>query len=195
MSGDWWPSQLSHIPNEDPWGSKYVVVAEIKRFDDAGYTSARELFSALVPIAELDEVKKSLAKLGHGVSTTGPHPMPHGDSVYEPRFWIEARDLPSERYEPLVLSWSSHDRTVLLPDPGFLMTYGLIPRTLANGVVSWDDPARPVHDVVRVSTPSTYKFLATTTADILIRKDYLQDYLTLRQMAMIQMYWEKRWGA
>src|ERR1022692_1379473 len=190
MSSDWWPSQLAHLPMEDPWGSEYVVVAEIKSFDEAPHVGHRRTFSALVPINEIDEVTKNLAKIEQSVSTTGPHPLPHGDYVYKPEFWIEARDLPSQRYEPVVLSWSSHDRTVLLPEPGFLMTYGLMPRPLGNGFVSWDDPASPVQDVVKVSPPSTYKFPTVTTADILIRKDYLQDYLALRHMALIQVYWE-----
>jgi hypothetical protein len=38
------------------------------------------------------------------------------------------------------------------------------------------------------------EWAAGTAASVRIRKDYLQDYLSLRQMALIQVYWELRWA-
>jgi hypothetical protein len=39
-----------------------------------------------------------------------------------------------------------------------------------------------------------WNFPSGTSARVCVRKDYLQDYLTLRQMALVQTYWEMRWG-
>ncbi len=74
------------------------------------------------------------------------------------------------------------------------MTYGLVPRSLGDGETRWDDPAAPLYDVASVSAPSVWNFPSGTAARVSARKDYLQDYLTLRQMALVQTYWEMRWG-
>lgn len=194
MNDHWWPSHLSHIPKEDPWEHTHITVAEIKSIDEKPHTGQRTTFSALVPIGELDEVTGALAKLECDVSASGPHPSFFRGSIYEPHFWIGASDLPSDRYEPLVLSWSSHDKTVLQLDPKFLMTYGLSSRGANEGMLFWDDPAGPVHDVVKITGPSVWAFPRATTAFVSIRREYLQDYLSLRNMALIQVFWEQRWG-
>ncbi len=194
MSEDWWPAPLSHISRENPWGETNVVVAEIKSFDEKPHAGQRSTFSVLVPVAQVDEVRKNLAKLDHQVSASGPHPSPIRSDTYNPKFWIGAHGLPSERYEPLVLSWASHDKTVLQPDPRFLMTYGLAPRNCGAGLVCWDDPAAPVHDIVKVSAPSIWKFPVGTGATVSISREFLQDYLTLRNMALVQVFWEIRFG-
>ena len=151
-------------------------------------------FSALVPVAELTEVKTELARFGYGVETSGPHPCANPGHPYTPKFWIEREDSPRHTYEPLVLSWRSHDKTILQLDPGFAMTYGLVPRCLGNGETRWDDPAAPLYDVASVSAPSVWNFPSGTPAHVTVRREYLQDYLTLRQMALVQVYWEMRWG-
>ena len=99
-----------------------------------------------------------------------------------------------ERYEPLVLPWSSHNNTVLAPDQGFLMTYGLVPRVIIDGTVIWDDLTGPVRDVVRVTRPSVYDFPRSTSASVSISKRFLRDYLSLRQMALVQSFWKQRWS-
>ncbi len=194
MNKDWWPTHLTHVPKERPWDDTHVVVAEIRSIDERPHPGQRTTFSALVPMDEVDAVKESLAELSHEVSASGPHPSPRPGFTYDPRFWIGATDLPSQEYEPLILSWSSHDKTVLLPDPRFLMTYGLAPRSAKGGFVFWDDPAGPVYEVVKVSSPSIWTFPLATTATVSISRDYLQDYLTLRNMALVQVFWEIRWN-
>jgi hypothetical protein len=118
--------------------------------------------------------------------------MPSKDWAYEPRIWVVARNLPQERYEPLILSWDGNNHTVYVPDPGFLMTYGLIPRPLADGDQVWDDLRLPMRGVVRVSRPSVYDFPAHSPASVTIDRRYLQDYLSLRDMALVQVVWEQR---
>jgi hypothetical protein len=133
--------------------------------------------------------------LGHSVDASGPRPYYVKDRSFKPSFWIEGRDLPSDKYEPLVLSWKSHHTTVLEPDPGFLMTYGLVPRTGNREIVYWHDPEVPRYGIVTVVPRSVWYFPLGTRAYVLIRKAYLQDYLTLRNMALVQVYWEIRWGS
>jgi hypothetical protein len=190
---DWWPALLAHIPGEDPWADDNVVVAEVKSFDEQPYTGHRTTFAALVPIDQIGAVKAALVNFDCEVSTSGPRPDYSEDRPFTPRFWV-ATNKPSDKYEPLILAWRSHNKTVLQPDPGFLMTYGLVPRAIDGGAVHWDDSELPRHDIVVVSAPSVWDFPLGTRAYVSISKDYLQDYLTLRHMALVQVYWELRWG-
>ncbi len=194
MSNDWWPAPLSHIPAEEPWAHEIVTVAEVRSFDELPHAGHRRTSTALVPIGQVDGVRKALAKLDHEVSASGPHPFYLEDRPYKPAFWIGAGNLAAERYEPLVFQWASHHSTVLQPDPGFLMTYGLVPRPGKNGIVYWDDPQEPRPGVVTVSAPSIWNFPLGTHAYVSIARDFLQDYLTLRRMALFQMFWEIRWA-
>lgn len=194
MSEDWWPATLAHMAGEDPWAHEDVIVAEIKSFDERPHAGQRRVFAALVPLDQIKEVEAAFAKLDHDVSTSGPHPFYDEDRPFTPTFWIGAKALPSDEYEPLILTWMSHDKTVLQPDPGFLMTYGLAQRSVEGGMVYWDDPQAPRHNVVSVTPPSVWKFPLGTHAYVSISRDYLQDYLTLRHMALVQIFWEIRWG-
>ena len=117
MSDNWWPAPLSHIPEENPWEEDDIVVAEIRSFDEQPHAGHRRTFSVLVPAGEIDEIRKNLAGLDYKVSASGPNPSPFPGSAYNPNFWVSARDLPQEKYEPLVLSWTSHDKTIFQVDP------------------------------------------------------------------------------
>src|SRR6266508_1563392 len=192
MAENWWPAPLAHIPAENPWARDHVIVAEINSFDERPHAGHRITFAALVPNDEIDAVKKALANLDHEVNTSRPHPDYRKDQPFEPAFWISAKDLPREKYEPLVLEWRSHHTTVLQLDPGFLMTYGLVPRYGNGGIVHWDDPEAPRHDIVIVSPPSVWDFPRASHAYISIARDFLHDYLTLRHMALVQGFWEIR---
>jgi len=191
---NWWPSPLAHLRDADPWAEADIVVAEIQSFDDGAHTGHRHLFSALVPISDLEEIKRSLANFGHEVHASGPQPVASPKHPYTPDFWMQTDSSPRRTYEPLVLSWRSHDKTVLQLDPGFAMTYGLAPRAFGDGETRWDDPAAPRPDIARVTAPSVWDWPSGTHAFVTIRKDYLQDYLTLRQMALVQGYGEMRWA-
>ena len=192
MEDDWWPECLAHIPQETTWSKDKVIVAEIKDYEDEIAVGHRLAFTALVPCDQLDDLRESLGNIDHRVSTSGPRPFASADHAYEPRFWVEAYDLPGAKYEPLVLSWQSHNQSVLLPDPGLLMTYGLVPRTIGDGATRWDDPAAPTRDIVKVTAASTYDFPRSTPASVEINTDYLQDYLSLRHVALVYVYWEER---
>src|SRR3954467_10511681 len=104
----WWPKPLAHVRDIDPWADADVVVAEIRSFDVAPHTGHRHMFSALVPVAELAEVKKNLVSFEYGVEASGSRPWASPDHPYPPKFWIGREGSPRRTYEPLVLSWKSH---------------------------------------------------------------------------------------
>ncbi|WP_193188972.1 hypothetical protein [Nisaea sediminum] len=195
MTDSWWPAPLAHIPNETPWEHEKVVVAEIRSFEDSPYPGQRRLFSALIPADELENSGAELSDIDFQVSTSGPHPVYDAETAYVPKFWVSAPKMPSERYEPLILAWTSHDKTALWPDPGFLMTYGLVQRPVRDGGLVWDDPEAPKTDIVFASAPAIWDSPRYTQhAHVSIAKDYLQDYLTLRNMVLVHIYWEQRWA-
>ncbi len=195
MDESWWPESLTHIVKDAPWDHADVMVAEVKSFEDGQHCGQRRAFTVLIPVDRLDAVMASATGLDHEVSSSGPLPFYRADHPHTPKFWVDARGLPDRTYEPLVLSWQSHDKTVLQLDPGFLMTYGLVPRGINDGAVHWDDPQAPRPNVATVTEPSVWDFPRGTHAYVKIAKDYLQDYLSLRHMALVQIYWEMRWSA
>jgi hypothetical protein len=190
MTETWWPTPLAHIPAEDPWSHDVVMVSEVRSFEGE-HPGQRITTAVLVPIDEVDDLSKNLAHLDYDMGTSGPHPSFVKDKPYKPKFWISGRS--NKQYEPLVLRWSSHQFTVLQVDPGFLMTYGLTPRPGENGTVYWDDPRTPKRGVVTVGPPSVWNFPSGTPSFISISKNLIQDYLSLRRMALFQSFWEIRY--
>ena len=68
------------------------------------------------------------------------------------------------------------------------MKYGLIPR-VTEELWYWDEPKRPQADIVSVKSVSTYAFPAHSGAYVAIDREFLQDYATIRDRALIQMYY------
>lgn len=190
MQSDWWPKLLQFIPKENIWAETKVPVARLFSIQNGSYNPGEfRGFTALVPLADLPAVKATPRSLDHEVSASGPHPWDGAAPTYNPSFWVSGRGLPKEQYEPLILSWTSNDQTVLVPDPRFLMTYGLVPRTLSKGKVVFDDPKTPIFDVVDIDPPSKWDFPNRTTSIARISRDHLQDYLTLRGMALFEIFY------
>jgi hypothetical protein len=193
----YWPDPLQPIPNENPLATREVVVAEIST--PWGPNSYRQLYTALAPNERVDELLHRPGGIGHEVSSTGPHPMPYrGSFDYQPRFWIWAGDIISEELEPLVVAWNAGGRTVMVPDQGFLMTYGLIPRamkTATGDCVHWDDLEKPRHSVVIAEMVSEFYYLEQKSiARVTIDREYLQDYATVRNCSLIQVYYASNQG-
>jgi len=188
---DWWPEWMQDLASEDPLGSDPVVVAAIED-TAAAHERYRQLFTALVPPEALDEVLAAPGGIGFEVSSSGPHPADDAGGDYEPRFWIFGRGI-VPRLEPLVVYWRSGNHFVLWPDQGFLMTYGLIPR-LTDKIAHWDDLEAPRPDVVLATPVSIYDFPAYTGSSVKIARDFLQDYATIREMALVQVYHVQRRG-
>ena len=190
MQPDWWPALLRFIASDDLWSESQVPVARLFSVPNGdNHPGEFRSFTALVPVADLQQVLAMPRGLSHEVSASGPHPWKGAAPTYSPSFWVDAQGLPKGRYEPLVLSWVSNNQTVLVPDPHFLMTYGLVPRCLSNGRIRYDDPQTPIFDVVEVDPPSIWDIPNRTTAVAKISRDYLQDYLTLRGVALFEIYY------
>ena len=133
IDAEYWPHPLRHIPNENPIATKHVVVAEISK--PWGVESYRHIYTALAPPERVQELLSHPGGIGHNVTTTGPHPSPfRGAFHYEPGFSIWAGEVVPEGLEPLVIAWEAGGRTILVPDQGFLMTYGLVPRSVQSAI-------------------------------------------------------------
>lgn len=171
---DWWPEWLCDLAAEDPLSADRVVVAAIEG-TPIEYHRYRHVYTALVPPNRLDTVLKRRGGIGHDVSASGPHPVDNrGVWNYAPRFWVEVGASLPKGLEPLVVSWESNGKTVLWPDQGFLMTYGLVPRLVVGGDVPamhWDDVATPQTDVVVATAVSAYSFPAHSAASVAVDRD------------------------
>jgi len=182
---------------ELPLESELVVVAEISR--PWGERSYRHLYTALVPTGLVTSITATPVQIGSEVRATGPHPAARPSSEdpwYSPRFYIDAGGLIPRDFEPLCVAWSSANHTYLSPDQGFLMTYGLIPRTVTTELgqeIRWDDPSTPRYDVVISLPVSIYDFPAISPAYVKIHRDYLQDYSALRGLSLVQVYYVEAW--
>jgi hypothetical protein len=194
MDENWWPDLLAHIPKETPWDSAQYVAAELRSFADPWLPGERTTFSALIGAEDLKGLDGQLIHFNYRVEASGPRPGIWAKGNYRPSFWISAGADYRLKCEPLVLEWVSNNRNALAIDPGFLMTYGLIPRALEDGSIHYDDPAVPEFDVAIVDPPSVYDDSAHSGARVLILRDHVQDYLTLRGIALVEVYYEIRRG-
>jgi hypothetical protein len=191
---DWWPDCFRHYMK--PLVSETdneITVAEILSHEKDGKKVGDKLFyTALVPLEGFEDIINVPGGIGEGqLGTSGPHPCVADGESYEPRFWIRGSDS-DQVFEPLIQSWQYHKKTVIVPENGFLMTYGLVPR-FADSMIFWDDPSKPKYDVVKVIPMSTYQDLKYTEAKISILKDYLEDYLSLRQCVAVASFYEDKW--
>lgn len=196
LPDDWWPEWMADLSAENPLASDRVVVAEIQEAVD--YQRYRQTFTALVPVEHITEVLERPGGIGHEVSASGPHPLDwRGEWHYAPRFWVDATESLPDGLEPLVVSWGAANQLVLWPDQGFLMTYGLIPRLVSTDIgltMHWDDPAGPRTDVVVAQVLSSHNFGTHTAAYVAIDRSFLQDYATIRDKALVQVYYLGRTG-
>lgn len=196
VNDNWWPSLLHHIPAENPLASKHVVVAEISR--PCGPQSYRHLYTALAPPELVKKLLNYRGEIGHNVDASGPHPASYKDSFnYEPKFWIFGGDIAPDGLEPLVVAWRIGTKTVMLPDQGFLMTYGLVPRTIKSekgDVIHWDDLEKPLQGVVEAKMVSEDYFGLQSEARVVVDRDYLRDYATVRKCSLVQVYYARNDG-
>lgn len=185
-----WPSVFASLKSRLADDGPVVTLAESWEEQKETGLCARTLTCGLVREAEYEEITGE-QELGHDVDTNGPYPCP-GTHEFIPRFWIFGTSAIPGDIEPLVLSWTSNNRTVQHPDPGLLMAYGLIPRVEENGIVHWDEPAQPTPDVLIVKPVSIYEHFHETPSSVTIRREYLQDYASLRGRSVVCVFYE-RW--
>jgi len=190
----WWPDFVQPLSKKDITHGDHITVAEIVQ--PSGPESYRHIYTALVPLNLVDKILGRLGAIGNKVDTTGPHPsadLESGPAQYKPMFWIFGGDIARDGFEPLVVTWSSGNKTLLSIDQGFLMTYALMPRFTDSCKdhfeVRWDDLAEPVYDVISTLPISRYDFPKLIPAWVSIRRDYLEDYSFLRGQALVQVFY------
>jgi hypothetical protein len=193
----YWPSALDHLqaPYDDR-ASDYVTIAETNEAPYNGFNGATHIRTALVPLSLVEEILATRGGIGHEVKSWGPHPTVRAGQIYETSFWIDGRKGKKEHFQTIINSWSHHDREVLLPDNVLLMTYGLVPRYLVDSTVCWDDPHGPVYEVLRVKPHINHSDKNTRAfAQIMIRREYLEDYCHLKSCAAVAVYYEERFSS
>ncbi|MFA7419093.1 MAG: hypothetical protein WCZ90_05335 [Melioribacteraceae bacterium] len=186
MDKHWYPKIFDHYKDTLFRKSDYTIVSHI---EDEDY-SKKYYFTALIDPSKIDLLKPN--KIGCMPVSSGPHPfLPEVGNEYIPSFWIHSQDKNLE-LEPLIIYYESNNKSLIWPDQGFLMTYGLIPRFLKDGdEIIWDEPALPELEIIKCNPISNYEWGTSNAAEILIKNKYLLDYSTLRNKSIIQIYYEK----
>ena len=185
-----WPHVFESLQSRLSENGPCVTLAESWEEQKELGLCARTLTCGLVREEDYEAITGE-QELGHEVDTSGPYPNPDIEE-YIPRFWIFGTSAIPDGIEPLVLSWTSNNQTVQQPDPGMLMTYGLIPRVEQGGTVHWDEPAKPTPDVLIVKPVSICEHSHETLSSVTIQREYLQDYASLRKRAVVTVFYE-RW--
>lgn len=193
----YWPKSLAHLVEPyDDGVSDHVVIAEINDAPVIGNKGIKSVCTALVPLDQLDEVLSAPGGIGWEVRSWGPHPCVDEGQVYDTRFWVDGRKGREEKFQTIVNTWKHHNQEVLLPDNVMLMVYGLIPRYIGDGTVCWDDPQAPVYDVLRVRSHVDYGRRGMGQhPQISMRRDYLEDYCSLKSCAAVAVYYEERFSS
>lgn len=193
---EYWPESMRHLAAPyDDGVSEYVVIAEINESDVNGYKGAKHVCTALIPLDVVKNVMTSPGGIGWEVRSWGPLPCVDEGQIYDTRFWIDGRKGRNEKFQTVINSWKRHDREVVLPDNVMLMTYGLVPRYLTDGTVCWDDPQGPVYDVIRARSHVNYNQKSQQPLVYLtMRRDYLEDYCSLKGCAAVAVYYEERFS-
>lgn len=193
---DFWPRPLAHLarPYLQPVDER-VIVAEITDTPVNGYEGMRQLYSALVPLAEIDCVMQTLGGIGWEVRSWGPDPIVPPEGGWHGRFWVSGGDSGEKRYEALVHGWQSHNQTVMAPDNAFMMCYGLMPRFPGDGRILWDDLSKPAYDVVEVRPVSLFEVPRShSPAGVRIYRRYLEDFASLKGCAVVAVFYEERFS-
>lgn len=196
VNDDWWPLSLRHLSEAYLNGvEEEVTIAEITSGVRNGYEGVVESYTALVPIDRLDEVLSSPGGIGHKVEGWGPMPSLGDDEPYVGDMWIQGPKGNDDKLDALVVGWDYHNKSVMIPDNGFLLAYGLCPRVLKNpDRIIWDDLNTPFYDVVSVQPLSHYEIPNShSKAEVLVNKKYLQDYAGLKKCAVVSVYYEERY--
>ena len=197
MQDEYWPGSLVHLQSlYDDESSDYVTIAELDYDELHGNRGFRRLFMALIPHDIVEDIVKAPGGIGFEVKSWGPNPVVATGATFKTSFWVSGRSThPDERFETIINCWLNHNQDVLLVDNVFLMTYGLIPRFLANGVVCWDDPQTPVYEVVQLDPHMDHSNRSVPRrASIKIRRDYLEDYCHLKSCAAVAVFYEERFS-
>jgi hypothetical protein len=173
--------EMAHSPvSMEP----FLTLAELKTVDTNGFIKTIETNTAIVSLQLVDKIKPGYCN--PFVETTGPYRK--GRDVYRPDFWLYLSPASGlQRVQPLVVVWSTGNHTTMQPDQGFVSALGLTPKLL-NEEICWDDLSRPRYKVIRNRPMAFYDFPHYTPAYVKVDREYLADYLNLRQKTAVQVF-------
>ena len=187
-----WPPPLSHCgkPLVEPHHDR-VTIAEVSDAPIDGYTGTRFLYTALVPMEELDAVMSTIDGLGQDIRTISEPRSFADDGTHSPTFFMYGMNA-TKKYESLINHWNNGNKMIIWPDPRFLMHFKLFPRFLDDDI-AWDDFDLPLTDVIKSTPVSNYEFpKGRSEARITVRREYLDRYLTYKNCAAVATYYDQR---
>lgn len=125
LAQDAWPQPLAHCgkPLVEPADDR-VTIAELSDEPINGYNGTRMLYTALVPMENLDSVMTTIDGLGQSIRTISEDRSFNEDGTFAPTFWMYGLKG-TKRFESLVNSWGNGTKEILLPDNAFLMHFKL----------------------------------------------------------------------
>ncbi len=196
VSPDFWPAPIARLAGTYVRAAdEYITVAQIADDPVNGFRGMMQLYTTLVPVSEIDDALQATGGIGWKVESWGPHPIVPPEGGWSGAFWVDGPRGSEKRYEALVHGWLNHNRTVMMPDNGFLMCYGLVPRVLGDGRIVWDDPKKPAYDVVEVQPLSLYEVPNRySRAGVRVLREYLEDYASLKGCAAVAVFFEQRFS-
>lgn len=166
----------------------YLTVAELKTVKKDGFREEIDSNTTLISNKLIKKIKPS------HVNPVVKYSSAYYDKkyIYKPSFWLYlSKTSGLKKAEPLVVSWSSDNLTILNIDQGFLSAFSLSPR-LSGEEIFWDDIKKPVYGVVKNKLLSEYDYPTQTEAYVKIKKEYLVDYLSFRKKTAVQVFTIKR---
>ncbi len=182
---------MEQMGKENPLDGDYVTIAEIS--NPWGKDSYRHIYTLLIKPEKLEEILNYQGNIPHKIEANGPYPFPSDDPKgFKPQFFVDFRGFEPDIFEPLIHTWSAAGRTLIMPNIGLTMTYGLIPRLIASDtgdVCHWDNLGKPLFDVIKCKQVSHYNYNLVSDAYIKIKKEYLIDYASLCKRSIIQIYY------
>ena len=194
LKAKWLPECLFHL--NEPYISdngKPVIIGQVSSDAVRGYEGVVLRYTALVPLDRRKEVLSTVGGIGWEVRSSVPEPIVGNGEIHKCDFWIEGPCGSYDRLEPIVVSWSRHNKTAMMPDNGMLMCYDLFPRTLQSpDRIVWDDLSRPEPEVVIVRPLSHYD-RSYSNACVEMNRDYLEDYASLKGCALVSIFFEERY--
>lgn len=198
---NWLPECLAHLNRpytQDTDEDEVVTIGEVSSSKRNDYDGCLFLHTALVPLDRVDEVLNSPGNIGWKVESWGPYPCVSKDETYKSGFWITGPKGHTDKLEPIVVSWGTHDHTVMMPDNGLLMCYDLCPRITGSSSTDnsliWDDLHLPTHGVISVKLLAHYDGRSySTEAKVTIIRKYLEDFASLKKCAVVAVFYEERW--
>lgn len=193
LDTNWLPGCLAHL--NQPYiksTEKYVVIGEVTSKPYNGYEGEKRIYTALVPLDRVQAVLNHLGGIGYEVDSRGPRPTIEPGETFKSDFWVRGTDN-EEHFEPLVVGWNYNNNTVMMPDNGLLMCYGLCPRILRDSEqIIWDDLSLPEYGIISVKPLLHYNFPSHSGCFVTIDKRYLEDYASLKNCAVVAVFYEER---